>query len=173
MTPQTIDFQDLLTLVELIKSSSQFNEFKLRSGDVEIELRRTGNGMAAPAAVAAPATPAVAAAVPVAAPPPPAASASPPASKATPAPARQPSREGSTVVKAPMVGTVYRAAEPGAKPFVEVGQKVEADTQVCIIEVMKLMNSVVAEYAGVITEVLVEDGQTVEYGQELFVISAA
>jgi acetyl-CoA carboxylase biotin carboxyl carrier protein len=71
-----------------------------------------------------------------------------------------------------MVGTFYRAPEPGAHPFVEVGQRVEADTVVCIIEVMKLMNSIPAGCAGVVTHILVEDAQPVEYGQVLVVIGS-
>lgn len=71
-----------------------------------------------------------------------------------------------------MVGTVYHAPEPGAKPFVEVGQRVSAGEQLCIIEVMKLMNSIDAETLGVVSEILIADGEAVQYGQELFVISA-
>ena len=74
------------------------------------------------------------------------------------------------VVTAPMVGTFYRASEPGAEPFVKVGSRVQANDTVCIIEVMKLMNALGAEAAGVVVDVLVADGQTVEYGQPLIVI---
>ncbi len=72
-----------------------------------------------------------------------------------------------------MVGTVYLAPEPGAKPFVEVGQAVEAGTQLCIVEVMKLMNAVTAGRNGVVSEILVGDAEPVEFGQPLFVITAA
>ena len=71
-----------------------------------------------------------------------------------------------------MVGTFYRAPEPGAKPFVEVGARVRADTIVCIIEVMKLMNSVPAGVAGTVTHVLVDNASMVEYGQPLVAIRA-
>ena len=74
------------------------------------------------------------------------------------------------VVKSPMVGTFYRASAPGAKPFVEVGQTVEAGDTVCIIEAMKLLNEIEADQAGVVKAILVENGQPVEYGQPLFVI---
>jgi acetyl-CoA carboxylase biotin carboxyl carrier protein len=74
------------------------------------------------------------------------------------------------VVRAPMVGTFYRAPEPGAAPFVEAGQHVTADTTVCIIEVMKLMNSIPAGCTGVVTHVLVKDAEPVEYGQPLIAI---
>jgi acetyl-CoA carboxylase biotin carboxyl carrier protein len=81
--------------------------------------------------------------------------------------------EGASVVKAPMVGTIYHAPEPGAAPFVALGQRVEAGTQLCIIEVMKLMNAVVAESAGTVSEILVGDGEAVGFGQDLYVIAPA
>jgi acetyl-CoA carboxylase biotin carboxyl carrier protein len=74
------------------------------------------------------------------------------------------------VMKAPMVGTFYRASAPGAKPFVEMGQTVAAGEVVCIIEAMKLLNEIEADEAGTIKAILVENGQPVEYGQPLFVI---
>ena len=69
-----------------------------------------------------------------------------------------------------MVGTVYRSPLPGAPPFVEVGQAVDADTTVCIIEVMKLMNSIPAGARGVVTQILMSDAEMVEYGQVLVVV---
>ena len=69
-----------------------------------------------------------------------------------------------------MVGMFYRAPEPGATPFVKVGQRIAADATVCIIEVMKLMNSIRAGSSGVVTHVLVTDGEAVEFGQSLVVI---
>jgi acetyl-CoA carboxylase biotin carboxyl carrier protein len=74
------------------------------------------------------------------------------------------------VVKAPMVGTFYRAPSPGASPFVEVGQAVKEGEALCIIEAMKLLNEIEADKAGVVKEILVENGEPVEYGQPLFVI---
>jgi acetyl-CoA carboxylase biotin carboxyl carrier protein len=74
------------------------------------------------------------------------------------------------MIKSPMVGTFYRASEPSAKPFVEIGQLVEASATVCIIEVMKLMNSIPAGQKGIVTHILVEDGEPVEFGQLLMVI---
>jgi acetyl-CoA carboxylase biotin carboxyl carrier protein len=70
-----------------------------------------------------------------------------------------------------MVGTFYRSSSPGAKPFVEVGQTVSADTHVCIIEAMKLLNEIEAGHTGVIKDIFVENGQPVEYGQPLMVIA--
>ena len=74
------------------------------------------------------------------------------------------------VVKAPMVGTFYRSPNPGAAPFVEVGQTVKEGDALCIIEAMKLLNEIEADKSGVIKEVLVENGEPVEYGQPLYVI---
>ena len=74
------------------------------------------------------------------------------------------------VVKAPMVGTFYRSASPGAKSFVEVGQSVNQGDTLCIIEAMKLLNEIECDCSGVIKEILAENGQPVEYGEPLFVI---
>jgi acetyl-CoA carboxylase biotin carboxyl carrier protein len=74
------------------------------------------------------------------------------------------------VVKSPMVGTFYRSSAPGSKPFVEVGQNINAGETLCIIEAMKLLNEIEADQSGVVKKVLVENGQPVEYGQPLFII---
>ncbi|GAB4168287.1 MAG: acetyl-CoA carboxylase biotin carboxyl carrier protein [Rhodocyclaceae bacterium] len=74
------------------------------------------------------------------------------------------------VVKSPMVGTFYRSAAPGAKPFVEIGQVVASGDTLCIIEAMKLMNEIEADASGTIRAILVENGQPVEFGQPLFLI---
>jgi acetyl-CoA carboxylase biotin carboxyl carrier protein len=87
---------------------------------------------------------------------------------ASPAPAA--AEVSGFVVKSPMVGTFYRAASPGAKSFVEVGQKVNEGDTLCIIEAMKILNEIDAEKSGTITQILGENGQAVEYGQPLFVI---
>lgn len=183
-------YQDLLQIVELIKSSSQFSEFHLKVGDIEVELRR-GNG-AVPAAAAAPARPAPAAPVP--SPSAAAGAVEQPTERmpeqrhghvgggeliVEPGAARSPEGHraaplsyppGAVLIKSPMVGTFYRSPEPGARPFVEVGQQVEADTTVCIIEVMKLMNSIPAGAKGVVTHILVGDAEPVEFGQVIMVI---
>lgn len=75
------------------------------------------------------------------------------------------------LVKSPMVGTFYRSSAPGAKPFVEIGQNVKVGDTLCIIEAMKLLNEIEADKAGVIKAILLENGQPVEYGEPLFVIS--
>ena len=86
----------------------------------------------------------------------------------TEAPPQAEEANGSVTVPAPMLGTFYRAEAPGKPPFVEVGSRVEPDTTVCIIEVMKMMNSVHAGVAGTIREVCAENGAMVEYGAPLF-----
>ena len=93
------------------------------------------------------------------------------AAPADPAPAgREPV---ATVVEAPVVGTFYRAGAPDAAPFVEVGDRVEPGDVLCVIEAMKLMNDIKAEFAGEVVEVLAENGQAVEYGQPLFTLLPA
>ncbi len=108
-------------------------------------------------AAAAPAAPAAA----------PAPAAAAPAPAAAAAPAAAPASKG-TDVKSPMVGTYYGAPEPGAKPYVTVGQTVKKGQVLCIIEAMKIMNEIESEVAGKVTEVLLADSQPVEYGQVLF-----
>jgi acetyl-CoA carboxylase biotin carboxyl carrier protein len=85
-----------------------------------------------------------------------------------PAPPSHAPRDGRATITAPMLGTFYRAEAPGKPPFVEVGQRVEPDTIVCIIEVMKMMNSVPAGVAGTIAEVVADNAELVEYGEPLF-----
>ena len=148
-----LTYDDLLRIVELIKTSEQFSEFRLKIGEIEVELRRRS-------AADAPA---------------PLASSSPQASVAQvaePALAREAPTwpEGSIVIRSPMVGTFYRAPEPGARPFIDVGQAVEPDTTVCIIEVMKLMNSIPAGAWGTVMQILVQDAAAVEAGQPLIVL---
>ena len=107
-------------------------------------------------------------------PPFPASDSSPPQAQATAAGANDPAAStprdevGVTYVKSPMVGTFYRAASPESKPFMDVGGKVVENTVICIIEAMKIMNEIQAEAKGTVLEVLVENGQPVEYGQRLF-----
>ena len=89
-------------------------------------------------------------------------------SAGTPDPAAARREPVATVVNAPLVGTFYRAGGPDAAPFVEVGDRVEPGDVLCVIEAMKLMNDIKAEFAGEVVEILVENGQAVEYGQPLF-----
>jgi acetyl-CoA carboxylase biotin carboxyl carrier protein len=149
MPPRELTYEDLVQIVELIKSASHFSEFRLKVGDIEVSLRRGRDSVPA-ASVGNPANPV----------------------QATPAarPAEQSVPEGLAVVRAPMVGTFYRAPMPGAPPYVEVGSAVEPVTQVGIIEVMKLMNAIEAGVKGVVKEILAANAEPVEHGQPLIVI---
>ncbi|HET7095951.1 MAG TPA: acetyl-CoA carboxylase biotin carboxyl carrier protein [Casimicrobiaceae bacterium] len=162
----------MLQIVELIKSAEAFSEFHLKIGDIELDLRKARDGAPNPSPIAAPpviAPPAAVDAVTVAKAPAVQKNELPePAPYVRDLPNDIPA--GSVVIKSPMVGTFYRRPEPGAKPFVEVGQAVSPDTTVCIIEVMKLMNSLPAGTEGRVTHVLVNDAQPVEMGQALIVI---
>jgi acetyl-CoA carboxylase biotin carboxyl carrier protein len=162
------DFQDVLQLVELIKSSATFSELRIRSGDLEIDLRRGPASSVSASGSSLPAAPAPVQTVSAATPSVAAAPIGPPPQKRASA-----AREGVTIVTAPMVGTVYHAPEPGATPFVKVGQQIAAGDRLCIIEVMKLMNAIRAERAGTVVEILVDDAQAVAFGQELFVIATS
>jgi acetyl-CoA carboxylase biotin carboxyl carrier protein len=106
--------------------------------------------------------------------PPPAHTAAPvrPRDAETPVSREQPA-DGVVTIPAPMLGTFYRAEAPGKPPFVEVGQRVEPDTIVCIIEVMKMMNSVPAGVSGTVAAVVADNAQLVEYGQPLFRVEPA
>jgi len=157
-------YQDLLQIVDLIKTSSRFSEFHIKVGEMELDIRRSGGS---PRERAAPVAPSAAPAMPE----------SGRGVSSAASVAFEPHRAsplayppGSLLVKSPMVGSFYRAPEPGAKPFVEVGSAVGPDTIVGIVEVMKLMNSIPAFHHGVVTHILVGDGEPVQYGQVLIVI---
>jgi acetyl-CoA carboxylase biotin carboxyl carrier protein len=89
---------------------------------------------------------------------------------AAPAGVEAPAEPEGHIVKSPMVGTFYRSAAPGSKPFVEIGQNINSGETLCIIEAMKLLNEIEADQSGVVKKALVENGQPVEYGQPLFII---
>ena len=96
-----------------------------------------------------------------------------PDASASPATAEPHTSDGRVTIAAPMLGTFYRAEAPGKPPFVEVGSRVEPDTIVCIIEVMKMMNSVPAGVSGTISAVVADNAELVEYGQPLFRVEGA
>ena len=148
-----VDFKDIKSIVDLMKKNS-LSEFEMENEGFKIKLRRA-------ASEGKPDEVQVQHYLPPVAPAPTEAPAAAPALAAAPAP------EG-TEVKSPMIGTFYRKPSPDAEPFVEVGAKVGADTVVCIIEAMKVMNEIKAEVKGTIIEVLMEEGKPVEYGQALF-----
>lgn len=168
MWGESMDLRKLKTLIDLVAESG-IAEIEVTEGEDKVRIVKN-----APAASAAPASflgYAPAAAPVVAAPTAPAAPAAagaPSASAAAPAAVEAPA---GNVVKSPMVGTFYRAPGPDAKPFVDVGQNVKAGDTLCIIEAMKLLNEIESEFSGTIREILVQNGQAVEYGQPLFVIA--
>ena len=154
-----MDLRNLKKLIDLVEESG-IAEIEVTEGEEKVRITRS---VAAPAVqtVYAPAAPVQAA--PVAAAP------APSAAPAAPAPAPA-ARDLSNAQKSPMVGTFYRAASPSTPAFVEVGQTVKAGDTLCIIEAMKLMNEIEAEKSGVVKEILVENGQPVEFGEPLFII---
>ncbi len=143
-----MDLRKLKTLIELVESSG-IGELEIQEGEERVRITR--------------ATPAPTQTVMVQAPP------APVAAPAPEAPAVPVEPEGH-VLKSPMVGTFYRAATPGAKPFVDVGDQVQVGDTLCIIEAMKLMNEIEADKSGVVKQILVENGQPVEFGQPLILI---
>lgn len=164
---------EIKTIVKLM-SENDLTEFKIESEDMTLCLRRgshtASTQIIAPAVVPASSVPSVIPApAPVAAAvPAPAAAPAAPAPESKPAPAAAPDQ--SRVIESPIVGTFYRTSAPGADPLVKIGSKVTEDTTVCIVEAMKVMNEIKAEKSGVIREILVENGQPVEFGQPLFVL---
>ena len=160
---------DLAKLKELVALMSQNDlaEVALKDGDEQITIRRGGQPMYVGAA-----SPIAQMAAPMAAPaaaPGPAASQAPASSNAaTPSAGGASGATGS--IDSPMVGTFYSKPNPDAKSFVTVGQTVTADSVVCIIEAMKVFNEIKAEKSGVVVDILVKDGQSVEFGQKLFAI---
>ena len=151
-----MDLRKLKKLIDLVEESG-IAEIEVTEGEEKVRITRS---QAAPQAMYAPA--------PMMAAPAPAPVAAPAA--AAPAEAAPAGRDLSKAQKSPMVGTFYRAPGPNAPSFVEVGQSVNAGDTLCIIEAMKLMNEIEAEKSGVVTAILVENGQPVEYGEPLFII---
>jgi acetyl-CoA carboxylase biotin carboxyl carrier protein len=150
-----MDLRKLKKLIDLVEESG-IAELEVTEGEEKVKIVKGGRAQET-VYVQAP-TMQHAAAVPAA-----------PAPTAPAAPQAAPAPEGH-VVKSPMVGTFYRSASPGSKSFAEVGDTVKAGQTVCIIEAMKLMNEIETDKDGVITAILIENGQPVEYGEPLFVI---
>ena len=158
-TDEPLDVRTIRHLVRLMKQYD-LTALDFIEGQTKIRLRRQG-AVPAAAALAAPVAPALAPSAP--APPPRAEVATPPAS----------STAAGTVIESPMVGTYYASSAPDAPPFVTVGSVVRADSTVCVIEAMKVFTDIPAGVAGTITEVLVKNGQSVEFGQPLFRVNPA
>ena len=156
-----MDMRKLKTLVDLV-SESNISELEITEAEGKVRIVKAGYGVpttmmmqpagqmmmhapqqqAAPAGEAAPAAPVVEA----------------------------PAAPTGHVVKSPMVGTFYRSASPGSKPFAEVGAPIKEGEPICIVEAMKIMNEIEADMSGTVSKILVENGQAVEYGQPLFIV---
>lgn len=147
--------QALIRDLANILNDTDLTEIEVEQEDLRIRVSRAGTPQFVQAPIAAPAAFALA---PIAA----------PAGAANPAPAN--SRNPENVVSAPMVGTVYLAPAPGARPFIEVGSAVKEGQTLLIIEAMKTMNQIPAPRSGTVTEILVTDTRPVEYGEALVVI---
>ena len=167
---------EVLQILDLVEKSN-FDYLDLEIGDLKLTVSKSGVPavpatvsvtQAAPAAAAAPAVEAPAAPAPAA--PAPAAPEPAPAAESAPAAQAVTVKEGTVPIPAPMVGTFYATPEPGAPPFVKLGDHVDAETTVGLVEVMKVFNAVSAGAAGTIDEVCVESGQFVEHGQTLFLV---
>jgi acetyl-CoA carboxylase biotin carboxyl carrier protein len=159
-----MDFEDIERILEMVRQH-ELVEFELERDGWKLRLRKASATFQVlpPQMQPAPIPVTPVGAVPVAAAP----------VAAAPAPAAEETALELAVVKSPIVGTFYRAAEPGAAPFVEVGQHVKKDEVLCIIEAMKLMNEITSEYDGEIVSVYVENGKPVQYGERLFAIKTA
>jgi acetyl-CoA carboxylase biotin carboxyl carrier protein len=155
-----VEFKDIKSIVDLMKKNS-LSEFEMEKEGFKIKLRRAASE-SKPAEVQLqhylpPANPAAPVPAPAEAP------------AAVPAPEQPTEPE----IKSPMIGTFYRKPSPESESYVEVGDTVTVDTVVCIVEAMKVMNEIKAEMSGVITEILIEDGRPVEFGQALFRVRPA
>jgi acetyl-CoA carboxylase biotin carboxyl carrier protein len=147
-----VDLKDIKAIIDLMKKNS-ISEFEMERQDFKIRLKRGGNAVIQAEEVILPATLTQA----------PVPQISPTAATLLPAAA-----SGELDIKSPMIGTFYRAPSPESASYVEVGTEVNAETVVCIIEAMKVMNEIKAEMRGVITQILVENAKPVEFGQPMF-----
>jgi acetyl-CoA carboxylase biotin carboxyl carrier protein len=161
---------ELRELIRLI-DESRIDEFQMEKDGAKLVIKKGTKEQ--PSAVALPpaSEKAEAAPKPVAAQPSPAPSPQPAAAPEPKAPEAKAEDDAKLhKIVSPMVGTFYRAPAPDADPYVQVGDRVEENTVVCIIEAMKLMNEIEADVRGEIVDILVENGQLVEYGQPLFLV---
>ena len=156
-----MELKDIKAIIDLMKKNS-ITEFELEEKDSKLRLKRglNGNSPAAPSddAVQMLPLPSATPAMPTA---------------MLPAPASQIVNSGEIDVKSPMIGTFYRSPSPESASYVEVGSEINPDTVVSIIEAMKVMNEIKAEVKGVITQILVENGKPVEFGQPMFKVRTA
>jgi acetyl-CoA carboxylase biotin carboxyl carrier protein len=150
-----VDLKDIKAIIDLMRKNA-ISEFELEKQDFKIKLKRSNGGTIAGAPEDAPMV--------LYNPPTGVGMVAAPSSTGVQAPPASTEIE----IKSPMVGTFYRAPSPDSAPYVEIGSELNAESVVCIIEAMKVMNEIKAEVRGVVTQVLVENGKPVEYGQPLF-----
>ncbi len=151
-----MDIRKIKKLIELLEESG-IAELEIKEGEESVRISRQSSTVAAPVMP----MPAPVAAAPTAAP-------AAAAETANPAPAAEDS--GGHRIKSPMVGTYYASPSPTSGPFVKVGQKVSVGDTLCIIEAMKMMNQIEADKEGTVRQILIENGQPVEFDQELFIL---
>jgi acetyl-CoA carboxylase biotin carboxyl carrier protein len=151
-----MDLRKLKTLIDLV-AESDIAELEVTEGESKVRIVKSSGAPHSQVVMMQPQPAQQSLAAPIGAP------------QAAAAPAMPAEPEGH-IVKSPMVGTFYRASAPGKPPFVEVGSAVKEGDTLCIIEAMKLLNEIDADASGVIKQILVENGQPVEFGQPLFVI---
>ncbi|WP_144392789.1 acetyl-CoA carboxylase biotin carboxyl carrier protein [Pleionea sediminis] len=147
-----MDIRKVKKLIELLEESG-VSEIEIKEGEESVRISRNGPMSAAPVAAPAPSHTVIPATAPAVA--------------ESAAPSDAPSGEP---IKSPMVGTFYRAPSPGAKPFVEVGDKVNKGDTLCIVEAMKMMNHIESEVSGTVKAILVEDAEPVEFDEVLFIV---
>jgi acetyl-CoA carboxylase biotin carboxyl carrier protein len=153
-----MELEQIRAIIAMMKDND-LSEFSMEQDGLKIRIKRGPEGFQQTVSLPPPApTQPVATPVPA------------PAPAVAPAPAA-PAADIKHIVS-PMVGTFYRTASPDSPPYVEIGQEVDPETVVCIIEAMKVMNEIKAEVAGVVTEILAENAKPVEFGQKLFAVRA-
>jgi acetyl-CoA carboxylase biotin carboxyl carrier protein len=158
-----MEFDDIEKILALVREH-ELSEFELERDGLKLKVKKA-HAAPAPAVTSAPMP-----AAQLPAPPPPATPAPVTTTHQAPPAEAEPDEMELAVVKSPIVGTFYRSPEPGAPPFVEVGQRVKKDQVLCIIEAMKLMNEITSEYEGELVSAYVENGKPVQYGERLFAI---
>src|SRR5215475_1185846 len=149
-----MNFKELKEIIDLVTAQQSIEEFEIEKSGVHVRIRKSANHQTAPAVSSVPLVPA---------------SVTPAATAPTLARISE-ENEDVSYIKSPIVGTFYRAPSPTSDPYVSVGDFVQNGTPVCIIEAMKLMNEIEAEVSGEIVAILVQNGQAVEYGENLFAV---
>jgi acetyl-CoA carboxylase biotin carboxyl carrier protein len=158
-----LDLKQIKQIIELMKRS-ELTEFAVEEEGFKLKIRRGTNGLPVVSTSKGSNPPFV----PMENGAPPTIPSPAPIHSSLSTPPMAVDEPGITYVKSPMVGTFYKSPSPESKPYVDIGTKIEDNTLVCIIEAMKIMNEIQAEVKGTVVEVLIENGQPVEYGQKLF-----